>query len=145
MYAQVEKSKENKSRAVANSVAQKKNNDQHTLGFIDNRPKGIAQRKQIEITNNNPRAKQAIQLQAMANKGVAQAKGINYEAGAGDLWHVHKDHVKYNGDNSSRINFTGRSKTYIKKQMELYHNTLGHDTNRHHTYLQCRQWINKNL
>ncbi|MFT6845797.1 MAG: hypothetical protein ACJAUV_001996 [Flavobacteriales bacterium] len=39
MYAQVEKPKENKSRAVANSVAQKKSNGNQGFGFVDNRPK----------------------------------------------------------------------------------------------------------
>lgn len=90
-------------------------------------------------------AKLSVRLEDNRAKGVLQAKGINYEAGQGNLWHVHKDHVKYNGDNSSRINFAGRSKTYIKKQMEQYHNTLSHDSNRHHTYLQCRKWINRHL
>lgn len=37
MYAQVEKSKEDKSRAVANSVAQKKGNEKQGFGFVDNR------------------------------------------------------------------------------------------------------------
>lgn len=37
MYAQVGKRKENKSRAVANSVAQKKRGVKQDLGFVDNR------------------------------------------------------------------------------------------------------------
>jgi len=37
MYAQKEKPKENKSRAVANSVGQKKSNVKQGFGFIDNR------------------------------------------------------------------------------------------------------------
>jgi len=41
MYAQVEKPKENKSRAVANSVAQNKNNTKQGFGFVDNRPVAI--------------------------------------------------------------------------------------------------------
>ncbi len=39
MYAQIEKPKENKSRAVANSVGQKKSNMMRSFGFVDNRPK----------------------------------------------------------------------------------------------------------
>ncbi len=38
MYEQIEKPKENKSREVANSVAQKKSNEKQGLGFVDNRP-----------------------------------------------------------------------------------------------------------
>ncbi len=40
MYKQVDKPKENKSRAVANSVAQQKSGDGKYIGFIDNRVKG---------------------------------------------------------------------------------------------------------
>lgn len=39
MYAQVEKSKENKSRAVANLTTQKKSNGKQGFGFVDNRSK----------------------------------------------------------------------------------------------------------
>lgn len=45
MYAQVEKPKENKSRAVANSVTHKKSNGKQNFGFVDNRPVAIVQRK----------------------------------------------------------------------------------------------------
>lgn len=45
MYVQKEKPKENKSRAVANSVGQKKSNVKQGFEFVDNRPEVIAQRK----------------------------------------------------------------------------------------------------
>lgn len=56
MYAQLEKSKDNKSRAVANSVAQKKTNVKQEFGFVDNRPEAVAQKKfriQKLKTNNS--------------------------------------------------------------------------------------------
>lgn len=53
MYAQVEKPKENKSRSVANSVGQKKNNMKQGLGFVDNRPEAMLQRKLQERINRN--------------------------------------------------------------------------------------------
>ena len=53
MYAQVEKPKENKSRPVANSVAQKKGKGKHGFGFVDNRPEVVAQRKLQVIADNN--------------------------------------------------------------------------------------------
>lgn len=43
MYKQVEKPKGNKSRAVANSVTQKKSNGKQGFGFVDNRPESIIQ------------------------------------------------------------------------------------------------------
>jgi len=49
MYEQVEKPKENKSRAVANSVTQKKSNVKQGFGFVDNRPEAIVQKKQKEL------------------------------------------------------------------------------------------------
>jgi hypothetical protein len=44
MYVQVEKLKENKSRAVANSVTQKHNGSKQEFGFVDNRPAFKTQR-----------------------------------------------------------------------------------------------------
>ncbi|MBQ4845278.1 hypothetical protein [Pseudoalteromonas sp. MMG005] len=45
MYERVEKSKEKKSRAAANSVAQNKSKGKLGFGFVDNRPVAIVQRK----------------------------------------------------------------------------------------------------
>lgn len=81
MYAQVEKPKTNtsragwqKSRAVANSVAQMKNNGKQGFGFVDNRPAAIAQRKLQELGKASP-AKQASHLQAQGSApGTVQRK-----------------------------------------------------------------------
>ena len=53
MYAQVEKSKENKSRAVGNSVTQQKNSGVQGVGFVDNRPEAGRQSNRLELTSNN--------------------------------------------------------------------------------------------
>ncbi|MEH6348319.1 MAG: hypothetical protein V7785_24695 [Bermanella sp.] len=58
MYAQVEKPKENKSRAVANSVGQKRSSVKQGFGFVDNRPEAIAQRKRQELAHNSSQVKQ---------------------------------------------------------------------------------------
>lgn len=65
MYAQYEKPKENKSRAVANSVGQKKSNVSKDFGFEDRRPEAIVQMKLLKMVNNSPLVKQAAQLQIM--------------------------------------------------------------------------------
>lgn len=57
MYVQVEKPKENKSRAVANSVAQNKINKKQGFGFVDNRPEVVTQKKLSEITDNYSNSK----------------------------------------------------------------------------------------
>ena len=54
MYENVDKQKENKSRAAANSVAQKKSTVKQGFGFVDNRPKTIVQRKSQERTTHYP-------------------------------------------------------------------------------------------
>ena len=63
-YARVEKPKENKSRAVANSVAQS-NNDKQAFQFVDNRQEAIAQRKLQEMANGS-HVKHVAQLHAHA-------------------------------------------------------------------------------
>lgn len=49
MYEQIEKPKENKSRAVTNSVVQKKSDGKQGFGFEDNRPEAVAQRKLQQV------------------------------------------------------------------------------------------------
>jgi len=59
MYKQVEKQKENKSRAVANSVAQKKSNVNQGFGFVDNRTEAIKQLNLQKMASKNHHVKQA--------------------------------------------------------------------------------------
>ena len=54
MYQQVEKRKENKSRAVANSVTQMKSNRNPSFAFVDNRPEAIVQREMKAPANDFP-------------------------------------------------------------------------------------------
>jgi len=74
MYAQIEKPKENKSRAVANSVVQKKNSAKQGFGFVDNRTEAVAQRKLQDIANNNSQIDRSKVVQKMANNTVVQRK-----------------------------------------------------------------------
>lgn len=53
MYAQVEKPKKKKSKAVANSITQKRSAVKHGIGFVDNRPKFVAQKKMQELANHH--------------------------------------------------------------------------------------------
>ncbi len=53
MSAQIEMQKDNKSRAVANFVTQKKSNAKQVVGFLDNRPEAAAQRKILETLRNS--------------------------------------------------------------------------------------------
>lgn len=63
MYTRIEKQKENSSRAIANSVGQKKNNGEQGVGFIDNRLQNTIQRiKGKKISNNVKQVSTIIQL-----------------------------------------------------------------------------------
>jgi hypothetical protein len=65
MYAQKEKPAENKSRAVANSVAQKKSNGQQGVGFVDNRPESVVQKKLLtQIGGSSQPIQRAINSQS---------------------------------------------------------------------------------
>lgn len=141
MYTQIDSSRNSSTVQVAAILAHCNKNLSQRAKLEDNRQKDISK----QGVQNGTRSRYQLQRFKLASSGVIQGKGINYEAGQGSMWHVHKDHVKYNGDDRSRINFDGRTKTYIKKEMEMYHNTLSHNKNRHHTYLECRKWINKHL
>lgn len=66
MYEQVDKSKENKSRAVANSVRQKKDSVKQGFEFVDNRPKAVAQRK-LQAMADNYSAQQQRPIQKKEN------------------------------------------------------------------------------
>jgi hypothetical protein len=67
MYEQVEKPKANKSRAVANSVAQKKSNVRQGFGFVDNRPEAIMQKKLQEVAIKSTQAIPSMLFQKMTD------------------------------------------------------------------------------
>ncbi|NQY36841.1 MAG: hypothetical protein HRT37_18125 [Alteromonadaceae bacterium] len=84
MYAQVENRKENKSRAVANFVAQKKSDGKKRLGFVYNRQEAFVQRKPQELANHSS-TKQLHPIQRvrfLSVKRIAQGgslyEGINF-------------------------------------------------------------------
>lgn len=71
MYAQVEKPKENKSKAIANSVVQKKNNMKQGLGLVDNRN----QSAQLKLLISNGHKGSVPQLKPTANNSYSVIQG----------------------------------------------------------------------
>lgn len=71
MNTHTEKTQENKSQSVANDSLQKSSGES-IFQFVDNRPEAIAQRKLQIMANISPQAKQAAQLQAIADNYSAQ-------------------------------------------------------------------------
>jgi hypothetical protein len=74
MYAQKEKPAENKSSAVAHSVAQKKNGGKQGFGFMDNRPEAAAQRKLQDLGEHNSYAVQSKMFSKLINKSQRKTK-----------------------------------------------------------------------
>lgn len=72
MNTHADKTQENKSQAVSAADSQKQSGGESTFQFVDNRPEAIAQRKLQEMANNSRQAKQATQLQAMADNHSAE-------------------------------------------------------------------------
>ncbi len=81
MYAQVEKSKENKSRTVANSVTQKKSSGQQGFGFVDNRTDTAIQRRLQDFISTGVVQRvliAGIDVVASANMPQWQQGGLTY-------------------------------------------------------------------
>jgi hypothetical protein len=53
MNEKINKSEENKSRGVANSVAQTRSNKNQGLGILDNRPESVTQKKLVEMVGSS--------------------------------------------------------------------------------------------
>ena len=195
MYAQVEKPKENKSRAVGNSIGQKKSNTKQVLGFVDNRPEAKSQ-KNLQLKNhgnikahqsmNNPASNgdETIQpqiknrestdsysnsaanslVQRKANQSKAAKPYFNQpasnatqfslqrvaqlrmDAGNGAQWHIHQEHIKLGSNVDSRVNFNGRSKKEIRKELgekiSRYGLNVGGDLAA--SFRECINYINAN-
>lgn len=72
MYAQENKSKENKSRAPANSVAQNKSNRKPGFGIVDNRSEDSTHRQLNKMIDRGIQRKETAQLREFGNGTVIQ-------------------------------------------------------------------------
>jgi len=124
MHAQKERLKENHNRAAGHSVAHNRAGMKQLFGFIDNRP----------------RSKSQITLQR-----VAQLE--RFDAGSGSVWHIHHDHIKLGNNQDSRVNFNGRSKKEIRKELgekiERYGLNVGGDLAA--SFRECIDYINSHF
>lgn len=99
MYAQVEKQKENKSKAVANSVAQKKSSVRQGFQFVDNRTDIYLQRRIQSKMGHS--LKELIQKQIFQPKAViqriprntlAEQLGVDVSSLEGENYNILSDH-----------------------------------------------------
>ncbi len=80
MYAQVKKPEENKSSAIANSVAQMKSNGKQSFGFMDNRSETVTQRNLQELANDSSTK----QLHSIQKKEGYIGKGVSVNGDAAE-------------------------------------------------------------
>jgi hypothetical protein len=72
MNTHADKTQENKSQAVANSLPKQQSNGEPAFHFVDNRPEAIAQKKLQEMANNSPQVKQLTAIREMFDKNSTQ-------------------------------------------------------------------------
>ena len=85
MNTHEDKTQENKSQAVANSLPQLQSNGESTFQYVDNRPEAITQRKLQESINNSPRVQQLKSYQEMANNSSHVKQIISHQAMANNF------------------------------------------------------------
>ena len=123
MYAQVEKPKENNSRAVANSVAQKKSNVNQAFGFVDNREDTL-QRKRILGLSSGPSNNVIQCVTAPADMGQARIEHLGAlkrnKKDRDALWKYVKEGVNQNKDkrlkNSAELVIGGHMTVFALSQ-----------------------------
>jgi len=154
MFTTASTTQEKKTESVANRVSEHRSNNKSAAHIINN-SKGVAQMKaHQEMVNNSPQMKQAAQLQAMANSFTSQQTPVfqlaggdhAYDAGDGALWHVHHgDHVKFGGQVNTRINFGGRTRNQVLRQLRGRRNLTPQTPDGARTYMECVRWILRNV
>ncbi|MBT9314499.1 hypothetical protein [Leptothoe spongobia] len=94
MYEQVEKPKENKSRAISNFVSQKKSNEKQGFGFVDNRPEAAhqhnLQKMAANASNSNKELQPIVDTRSIpsSDNGVIQGMFYEKDAETGEMiWH----------------------------------------------------------
>ena len=107
MYAQIEKTTENKRKSIANSVMPKESGGEHPFQFVDNRPEAVVQRKLKEMADNSPQmSAQRNTVASMLNitrnvRRVIQSKVVQFWP-SGTTKHV-KDQAKVRGISEQEV------------------------------------------
>ncbi len=107
MYAQLEKPKENKSRAIAYSVTQSKSDNRQGFGFVDNRPEVTGQKK-LQNMMNHLDSQQKSPIRTTENAITSKATQFKIHVKSGE---------KYNGVNED---ITAPKLIVIANSPEIY-------------------------
>lgn len=124
-----------------------KTNDTGGL-FDDTLHQRLMQSPASDKRNTNPYlCRNASDDHTVQLKNVVQmANGDNaYDAGAGGDWHIHYgQHIKYDGMNETRVNFHGRSRKQIRRELGAIIDRYAvlQNTVRGQNFRACINWIN---
>ena len=81
MYEQVEKTPEQKSQSVANSISHRQSSHAPTSRFMDNRPEAIQMQKLRELAKNSPQNNKLRELHHLAAAHSVTQKKSNVKQG----------------------------------------------------------------
>lgn len=117
MYSQIKQHQHYKSRAIGNRILQKKQSS-----LIDNRDKKLIQRVHQRVIQR-------------------------FDAGTGAGWHIHYgEHVKYDSNNATRVNFGGRTRRQIGYAWEQVIQDHGlAETKTTPDFIACKTWIRDHI
>lgn len=111
MHEQIDKSKENKSRAVVNSVTQNKNNQKQGFRFVDSRPESVVQMNLQYPVNTKPKVENAVQPQPVQRYAYVGDKYLNTSSDQKFYYNEDKDDRP---DDSYKLNGKTNSVLYDK-------------------------------
>lgn len=74
MNTHADKAKDTKNQSTANIVSQKKNGNNQTFQFVDNRPEATAKRKLQGMVDNSPQVTQLEQFKSKADVAAAEVQ-----------------------------------------------------------------------
>ena len=100
MNTHADKSSENKSQALANSLPKLKSNNKSAFQFGNNRPETVAQRKLQEAFNTNARVKQLKAYQEMANNSSQVKQATQLQAMANNCSAPHQNPIQKKENNT---------------------------------------------
>lgn len=113
-----DKKEGNKKQLLANKFSNKKTTGTSTFQFVDYRPEAVTQRKLKESVNNSPKAKKAVQLQAMTDNCSTQLQTLqrkenntglpdNLKTGMEILSEISFDDVKVHRNSDKPVQLNG--------------------------------------
>ncbi len=149
MKSYTEKQYENQHHSAANVTSQRQAGVDNSLQFVDNRAEASNLQKLQVMVDNSPRLlaqRQIVSGDKLRQFSLQSVVQLVFDAGEGGKWHIHHEHIKLGNNNDSRINFNGRPKKEIRKELgekiDRYGLNVGGDLAA--SFRECIDYINAN-